>query len=166
MGRDLREHGSLRATTATTMWAGYLAHSLLTVRALRRPGARLPIPARPAQGAGTALVTAGLATCLAGMERFAGPGELTGTTNQALTITGIYRYSRNPQYVGYLAVLAGAALAQRSGTALAWTGVIATAYAAWVPVEEDHLRDLYGKAYADYSHGTNRWWGRSRRRSR
>jgi protein-S-isoprenylcysteine O-methyltransferase Ste14 len=111
------------------------------------------------------LVTAGIATCLAGVRRFAGASELTGTANQALTTTGIYRYSRNPQYVGYLAVLAGAALARRSGTALAWTGVMAAAYAGWVPIEEDHLRGLFGKAYVDYSHRTHRWWGRNRRRS-
>jgi protein-S-isoprenylcysteine O-methyltransferase Ste14 len=161
MARDLREHGSLRTSTASAMWAAYLAHGLLTLRALRRPGVALPAPALPAQGTGIALITAGLVSCLAGMERFAGPGELTGTTNQSLTTTGVYRYSRNPQYVGYLSVLAGAALARRSGTALAWSGVMAAAYAAWVPVEEDHLRIMFGQAYDDYRHRTNRWCGRS-----
>lgn len=64
---------------------------------------------RPAKVSGLALVAAGLATCLAGIRRFTGPSELTGTSIQALTTTGIYRYSRNPQGVGYVTFLAGAA---------------------------------------------------------
>ena len=158
MARDLREHGALRATTATAMWAGYLAHGLLMGKALRRPGVRLPVPARTAQVTGCTLGAAGLATYLAAMRRFAGPGELTGTRNQALITTGIYRYSRHPQYVGYVAVLAGAAVARRSVTALAWTGLVAAIFAVWMPEEENHLRDLFGQEYVDYLHRTNRWW--------
>ncbi|MDN5895885.1 MAG: phosphatidylethanolamine N-methyltransferase family protein [Nocardioides sp.] len=159
MTRDLERHGRLRPVTATVMWGAYAAHALLVVRVLRRPRARLSLPARPAMISGTALVAAGLATCLAGMRRFDGPSELTGTSNQALATTGIYRYSRNPQYVGYVTVLAGAALAQRSSTALACTGMMAAAYATWVPIEEHHLRELHGQTYDDYRHVTNRWWG-------
>lgn len=159
MARDLDRHGSLRPATAVAMWAAYAAHTFLVARALRGRAARLALPARPAKATGTALAAAGLTTCLAGMGRFAGASELTGTRNQALTTTGIYRYSRNPQYVGYVTVLAGAALARRSGTAVAWTVLMATAYAIWVPVEEHHLRKLYGQAYVDYHSRTNRWWG-------
>jgi protein-S-isoprenylcysteine O-methyltransferase Ste14 len=162
MARDLDRHGTLKPATATAMWAGYAAHTLLAARALRRPGARLRLPAGPARVTGTVVAAAGLGICLTGMRRFAGPSELTGTSNRALITTGIYRYSRNPQYVGYVTALGGAALGRRSTTALSWTGVLAAVYAAWVPVEEGHLRDLFGQAYIDYLNQTNRWWGRSR----
>lgn len=57
MARDLDQHGALRPTTASAMWAACLAHSVLTTRALRRPAIWLPLPARSAKLAGAALAT-------------------------------------------------------------------------------------------------------------
>lgn len=96
------------------------------------------------------------------MSRFNGVEQLTGTRNQTLLTTGVYRYSRNPQYLGYLTALAGAGLARRSGATLLTTAVLGFAYAAWIPVEEQHLTALYGQGYTNYSRGTHRWWGRRR----
>ncbi len=84
---------------------------------------------------------------------------MTGTRTQELTTTGIYRYSRTPQCLGYLVALSGAALARRSGAALGATGVLAAAYTVWIPVEERHLADLVGQHYLDDTRRTRRWWG-------
>lgn len=83
MARDLDQHGTLRPSTATVMWAAQTAHALLMTRTLRRPGVQLPLPASPANATGAALVGVGLATCLAGLgcSAFTGPSELTGTRN-------------------------------------------------------------------------------------
>ncbi|MGB3829121.1 MAG: isoprenylcysteine carboxylmethyltransferase family protein [Ornithinimicrobium sp.] len=159
MANDLTQQASLRAATATAMWAAYTAHTGLTGWTLARRVASLPLPPGFAGVAGAGLMTAGVGACVAGMSRFAGPKELTGSRNQELTTTGIYRYSRNPQYLGYLLALTGAALARRSGAALCATGVLATAYAAWIPVEEHHLTHHYGQPYLDYTRRTRRWWG-------
>jgi hypothetical protein len=93
MARDLERHGTLRRRTATAMWATYVAHSALTIRALYRPARPLPVPVMPAKLAGLTLTGAGLGLCVAGMRRFSGTHELTGTRNQPLTTTGIYRHS-------------------------------------------------------------------------
>jgi protein-S-isoprenylcysteine O-methyltransferase Ste14 len=166
MARDLADHGSLRLPTSAAMWTAYAGHSLLTAWALRRRAVPLPAPSRPARLAGAALVAAGTAMCVAGMTRFTSPRELTGTRNEPLTTTGLYRYSRNPQYLGYLLVLAGAAVARRSGGALLSTGWLAAAYVTWIPVEEDHLTHLHGQPYVDYALQTQRWWGRPGRATR
>jgi hypothetical protein len=71
--------------------------------------------------------------------QFAGTGKLTGTAVQPLVTGGIYRHSRNPQYLGYIFNLSGLAIASRSPSALALTGLLAASYAAWVPIEEEHL---------------------------
>jgi protein-S-isoprenylcysteine O-methyltransferase Ste14 len=161
MARDLERHGTLRRRTATAMWATYVAHSALTIRALYRPARPLPVPVMPAKLAGLTLTGAGLGLCVAGMRRFSGTHELTGTRNQPLTTTGIYRHSRNPQYLGYVIALAGAAVARRSPTALTCAGAVAAAYAAWIPAEERHLTRQFGQPYVDYVHRTHRWWGRA-----
>lgn len=161
MARDLDERGALRPSTATIMWIAYLAHAGLTMRALRSPDLRLPLPTCTARLAGAASVGAGAALCVDAMRQFSGPSELTGTHSQPLVTSGIYRYSRHPQYLGYLAALTGAAVIRRSATALVWSATLAVAYAAWVPVEEQHLTRLFGQPYLDYVDRTHRWWGRS-----
>ena len=83
------------------------------------------------------------------MRRFTGVEELTGTRNQTLLTSGVYRYSRNPQYLGYVVALTGASVARRSGAALISAAALTSVYAAWIPVEESHLAGLYGRAYTD-----------------
>lgn len=142
------------------MWAAYTAHTALTAWALARQSAGLPFPSRPASAAGAVLVAAGTGVCITGMRRFTGAEELTGTRNQRLLTSGVYRYSRNPQYLGYVVALTGAGMARRSGAALLSAAALARVYSAWIPVEERHLTGLYGQDYTEYSRRTRRWWGR------
>ena len=96
------------------------------------------------------------------MSRFAGAEELTGTRNQALLTNGIYRYSRNPQYLGYLLALAGAGLGPSQRRSSGLYRLLATVYTVWIPVEEEHLAGLYGQPYTDYARRTCRCLGRRR----
>jgi protein-S-isoprenylcysteine O-methyltransferase Ste14 len=78
-----------------------------------------------------------------------------------LIVTGPYRYSRNPLYLGKLAINLGFALA--SG-ALVFMAVIPVwwAFLQWVvvPWEERALRRRFGKAYLRYLAETPRWVAR------
>lgn len=159
MAHDVRHGGTLRRSTTAAMWLAYGSHAAITVRALIRPDGYLPVPRRVA-GAGWLAVGAGATLCGAGMGRFASLGEVEGTRHDALTTSGVYRWSRNPQYLGYLIGLGGAAVARRSLTATTATALIAAAYAAWIPVEEQQLSRIYGQRYLDYLRHVNRWWGR------
>ena len=160
MANDMEQYGSMRPSTAAAMWAAYAAHTAFTGWALTRRLVRLPIPPGSARVAGAVLVAAGSGVCVAGMGRFAGVEEVTGTRNQRLLSTGIYRYSRNPQYLGFVVALTGGGVARRSGAGLMSAVALATVYSTWVPVEEQHLTRLHGQPYIEYTRRTHRWWGR------
>lgn len=76
-----------------------------------------------------------------------------------LRTDGAYRYSRNPQTVGYWFVMASAGLIANSTlVALLSVFVIVWLY-LMVRVEEPWLRDQYGDAYAEYCRETPRFVG-------
>lgn len=79
-----------------------------------------------------------------------------------LDTEGPYRYSRNPQYVGYVVVLGGGAILAGS-----WmTAILAAAGIVWFLLapfaEEPWLRAQYGDAYETYSESVPRFVGRTR----
>jgi protein-S-isoprenylcysteine O-methyltransferase Ste14 len=70
---------------------------------------------------------------------------------------GLFRFSRNPIFVGMILMAAGVALAAQS----LWVGGAAIAFAfvcaAQVRVEEAHLAREFGDAYAAFCRATPRW---------
>jgi len=81
-----------------------------------------------------------------------------GLEPQILVRNAIYRYVRNPMYVGVVAILLGEALVFASPNLLGY------AVAAWlvfhlviVFVEEPHLRSTRGPEYIEYCRTTPRW---------
>lgn len=160
MARDVYERGSVSRSSAIAMWVAYATHLGGVVIALARSDRRLPVPEKPARSLGPAACVAGTALTVAGMRSFATLGEVEGTRNDALTTNGVYRYSRNPQYLGYLLLLGGAAIWRRSGVAALLAAGGAVVYREWIPVEEAQLSRLYGEPYRQYTGRVNRWWGR------
>lgn len=78
-----------------------------------------------------------------------------------LVARGLYRWSRNPMYVGVvLAVLGQAALAASAGV-LAYAAVLALGFHLRVLMyEEPVLRKTFGDAYDGYVARVPRWFGR------
>jgi protein-S-isoprenylcysteine O-methyltransferase Ste14 len=82
---------------------------------------------------------------------------------KSLVVRGLYRYSRNPMYLGVLTVIL--AWVFLSGTprlliyaALVWTGF----HSFVVFYEEPHLKETFGKSYESYRERVGRWlprWG-------
>lgn len=155
MRRDFDEAGGFSTGTAALMWTLYAGGTAAYADALARGTSLLPPPR-----AGAALVAAaGLGTAAAGMGAFDSASQVAGTKPGTLTTTGVYRISRNPQYVGLtIAGLAGAA-ARRSLTA----GAVAASYGAiclwWVRVEERALLRRFGDSYSAFCAATPRWLG-------
>ena len=71
---------------------------------------------------------------------------------------GLYRYVRNPMYLGVLGVILGWA-AVYSTTRLLWYALgTSMAFHLFVLIyEEPHLRHVFGAEYEDYCARVNRW---------
>jgi protein-S-isoprenylcysteine O-methyltransferase Ste14 len=79
-------------------------------------------------------------------------------TPKTLVTAGLFRYTRNPMYLGFALILAGVWLMLGALSPLA--GVLAFAVAAdrwYIPAEEKKLLDIFGQAYRDYQHQARRW---------
>ena len=80
-----------------------------------------------------------------------------------LVVSGLYRYVRNPMYVGVLTVLAGEALLFQSRWVAGYAAIV------WLVIEffvffyeEPALRRRYGEEYVAYCERVSRWWPRLR----
>lgn len=89
--------------------------------------------------------------------RLGGGGPGTAVPPVSLVVTGPYRYTRNPMYLGHLIFLLGLALTLRS-----WAGlVLLLIQAIWfhrrVVQDEVRLIGLFGPGYSDYQRRVRRW---------
>jgi protein-S-isoprenylcysteine O-methyltransferase Ste14 len=75
-----------------------------------------------------------------------------------LVARGLYRYVRNPMYVGVLLVIAGWALLFQSSRVLGYGGIVALFFHLFVvAVEEPSLRRKFGDSYERYCREVRRW---------
>ena len=112
---------------------------------------------------GLALLVGGTMIMFAGMAEFRSIQRVSGLDTSELVTTGIYRWSRNPQYIGWFMILFSITLIGRSGFALiiAMTGIILFHYYT-VRMEEPYLQRVYGVEYQVYKFRTSRYIGRPR----
>jgi protein-S-isoprenylcysteine O-methyltransferase Ste14 len=156
MAREFEASGRLDPSTAAGMYTLYVAHAALYVGALSKQPMRVRL--RPiVSKAGWPMALTGAVVSARGMTLFASPAQVSGTDTGVFVTDGIYRLTRNPQYLGYVMVLGGGALVRRSGLGLLLTGAIAAVFTWWVPVEERHLTRQHGTRYEDYLRTTRRW---------
>ena len=79
-------------------------------------------------------------------------------TPKTLVTAGLFRYTRNPMYLGFALILAGVWLMLGALSPLADVLVFAVAADRWyIPAEEKKLVDIFGQAYRDYQHQVRRW---------
>ena len=136
--------------------AGYVPYLIL--RPIRWPA---PEALTLSHGAAAVLFLVGvsvLLTCVWHFARF-GRGTLAPFDEpRRLVVQGLYRYVRNPMYLGVLAVLLAEAwffrstalLTYATGMLIVWNGVV-------VLVEEPRLRRKHGADYEAYCQEVGRW---------
>lgn len=107
------------------------------------------------------LITAGAVPLLESAARFvrAGKGTLVPTTpTEHLVVSGLYRYVRNPMYVGVAVCLAAEAMLFRSADLVVELALALIAIHLFVCLyEEPTLRKRYGQEYAEYKRNVPRW---------
>jgi len=111
----------------------------------------------------TLMVLAGVGIALAGVLAFRAAGTTvdprTPHQSASLVVDGIYRYTRNPMYLGFLLML------------IAWSLYLGSVFAALllplfmlymnrfqIKPEERHMRALFGDDYTQYVSRVGRWF--------
>ena len=109
--------------------------------------------------AGALISLAGLVLCLVAVIFFKSLSKVLCMDAGHLTVSGPYRYSRNPQYVGWLIFLFGYALMDWSLWCLAALVVVAVSLHFLVLIEEEHLQRVFGDRYRDFCRQVPRYAG-------
>jgi protein-S-isoprenylcysteine O-methyltransferase Ste14 len=83
---------------------------------------------------------------------------IIGEEPARLVASGLYRYSRNPMYLGVITTVAG------EGIYFGYSGILWYALSLFIIftcvilfIEEPHLEKKFGKEYRDYKKRTRRW---------
>jgi protein-S-isoprenylcysteine O-methyltransferase Ste14 len=140
------------------LFGGALGLGLLLHYAFALPGLGLPGGGRRAFG--IILILAGGGLLAAALRRFRAAGTHVSPTQPAtaLVVTGIYRFTRNPMYVGLSLVYAGIALlADSLVTLLLLAPLLAVIRYGVIAREERYMEAKFGNAYRDYRARVRRW---------
>ena len=110
------------------------------------------------------MVGVGVVMMLAGMIEFRSIYSISGLDTSELVTSGIYQWSRNPQYFGWFLVLLGISLVGGSGLALLYTMIAIILFHFYVTrMEEPYLEQIFGEKYLFYKERTPRYVGMPKR---
>jgi len=153
---ETRRH--LTLTTVALVWVMYSLHFGLVAVAATHSIWPLSLPAWCA-AAGGLLVVGGTGIYLAAAVEFRSLKRMSGMDASRLVTTGIYRWSRNPQNVGWTLFLVGVGILRFSGMALLLAALFWIGFRVYLPLEERLLERLYGDAFREYRARTHRYIG-------
>lgn len=114
----------------------------------------------PGAWIGVAPLTAGLALLLGGAGRFRRLGTNIKTFNEpgVLVTSGLFRWTRNPMYLGFLLLLLGVAILLGAATPFGPVLLFFLVANGWyIPFEERAMTAKFGGAYEAYVRATPRW---------
>ena len=114
---------------------------------------------------GSVMLGVGVVLMLDGMIEFRSVGRISGSDTSELVTTGIYRWSRNPQYLGWFLILLGLSVIGSSGLALLYTIIGIILFHFYITqMEESYLEHIFGEKYLLYKEGTPRYFGLPKRK--
>ena len=138
----------------------YLGFLLIGLAADRLIGQLLSLPPLTRGVLAIALIVpgAGLLLAASGLFRRVGTDVKPWKTATALVDSGVYRFTRNPMYLGMALLYAGLAFAFESvGAWLFLPVVIIVIQTQVIAREERYLEAKFGEAYRDYKLRVRRW---------
>ena len=156
MKRDHESSDTFQPATVAAMYGTYVGGTALFCVGVARRMWPVPVPI-PMRIAASAVAASGAMAAAKGIVVFDSPEQLSGTDAGKLHTDDLYRWSRNPQYVGIAAAAGGAAVASGSAFAAAVAAIAIRAYSRWVPSEERHLERIFGTEFTEYVSRVPRW---------
>jgi protein-S-isoprenylcysteine O-methyltransferase Ste14 len=139
---------------------GLIAAALMWCARSATPDFDFLFPSNPVFSVGLAL--AGVLTCFAGVVSFRRAKTTVNPMNpdstSSLVVSGIYRYTRNPMYLGFLLILLAWAAALSNVLALVWLPVFVLYMNRFqILPEERVLASRFAEDYAEYRASVRRW---------
>jgi protein-S-isoprenylcysteine O-methyltransferase Ste14 len=159
LARDYRSRRGASIQTVAFVWALTGIHFGLVVLAATKSTWHFAVPTAAALGGGMALAGIGAVICLGAVYAFRSFRRLNFMSDTRLVTEGVYRWSRNPQLVGWTLVLGGVGMVRGSAMVLFLALVGWVGYRLHLPTEEEHLRRVFGDAYEAYRRRTHRYFG-------
>jgi protein-S-isoprenylcysteine O-methyltransferase Ste14 len=156
---NYRRYGKLKPLATILQVSIFALHAalfhvgLMTTRWPRFPGSWLQVLI------GTAVGLGGLALLFAGIGVFGSLARMVGRRVDTLTQSGVYRYSRNPQLVGYGLFIIAFVILWPSWRTLVATVVYVGIGHTMSSVEQRHLCRVHGRDYEAYCQRTPRYLG-------
>jgi protein-S-isoprenylcysteine O-methyltransferase Ste14 len=153
--------------TSVALWILDIVHLLLVILSSLNRVWFLPFFHILSILTGVVLFGVGILLMLAGMVEFRSLRRISGLEISQLIITGVYRWTRNPQYLGWFLILLGISFIGRSGLAFLLTilGIILFHYYI-IRIEEPYLERVFGDKYYQYKSNVPRYLGLHRKRIR
>jgi protein-S-isoprenylcysteine O-methyltransferase Ste14 len=114
----------------------------------------------PLSGCGTVFLGAGIGLAFSGVSAFrrARTSVIPFERSTALVTGGVYRYTRNPMYLGLALIVAGTALLLGSVGALVPLPLFVwILQAGYIRAEERFLTGIFGSEYLQYTERVRRW---------
>jgi protein-S-isoprenylcysteine O-methyltransferase Ste14 len=152
---EYRRRGNLSALGLLLLVAMFLASNLILEYATTYETLSTPL-----DYVGVLVGTVGLLLCLISIVVFRSPLKVLCLDPGTLALTGPYRWSRNPQYVGWFMFLLGFSLNDWSWWCLVALTIVATYLHLLILIEEEHLNRVFGEQYARYRRSVSRYFGR------
>src|SRR5512146_1403659 len=135
--RDYRRILRPSLPTMLITWAFTGVHFALTVVATEYSTWRFSLPSPLALGIGSLLVAAGLALGGGAAYVYRSVRRMNGLETNRLVTEGVYRWSRNPQTIGWTLILLGVALFRPSAMILLLAFFFFGTMRLYLPVEEE-----------------------------
>lgn len=143
--RDYELRGQLSTEASAAGWILYVTHLLATLTAALRPGRQIQMHERQSTVLGGVLALSGCWFYFAAMREFRSFEQVSGTETGNLVKSGPYRYSRNPQILGWGLALLSASIAGRSPKALLLTAAFFLIHRLYFISEKQHLERSFGE---------------------
>jgi len=157
MDSEASDGAAVRIPPPLVYLAALIVGGLLHELILPLP-ARLPLAARIGLAVAAAGLGVGLIAAALGLFRRTGQDPHPWKSTPEIISSGVYRFTRNPMYVGMALLQTAIGIAWANGWLLALVPVsLAVVYAIAVRHEEAYLERKFGETYLAYKRSVRRW---------
>jgi protein-S-isoprenylcysteine O-methyltransferase Ste14 len=157
---DFLRTGRLSSFTNGVLWISYTGYVGVILYTARNGHWVLPNTIVGTTPAGIVLILTGAVITAMGIRGAGVLYDVLGRTADVLIRAGVYRWSRNPQFVGWVLSLIGLGVVTRSSLALLQVGLFAAMLHGYVVyVKEPYMRQTCGNRFTSYRDETPRYIG-------